>query len=50
LDDGVREEAPFSGDSLTEYDPPVVHDLGSVFDVTLGSAQGGGDSNGQGFY
>jgi hypothetical protein len=50
VDDSIREESPFSGDSPIEYESPLVHDLGSVFEVTRGSSSGGSDSNGQGLY
>jgi hypothetical protein len=30
-----------------DYEPPVVLDLGKVFDVTLGSSRGSSDENGQ---
>jgi len=30
-----------------DYEPPVVLDLGKVFDMTLGSVRGSSDENGQ---
>ncbi len=50
VDDSIREESPVCGDSPTEYESPLVFDLGPVFEVTRGSSSGGSDSNGQGLY
>ncbi|MFD4670525.1 hypothetical protein ACFWNN_12365 [Lentzea sp. NPDC058450] len=32
-----------------DYEPPVLFDLGSVYDITFGSSNGGGDASGQGY-
>ncbi|SER07793.1 hypothetical protein SAMN04488000_10616 [Lentzea albida] len=31
------------------YEPPVLFDLGSVYDITFGSASGSSDASGQSF-
>jgi hypothetical protein len=45
-DDGAesREDGQH-GDDL--YEPPAIHDFGSVREITHGSAQGGNDLSGQ---
>lgn len=32
-----------------EYEPPVLFDLGSVYDITFGSSTGSSDASGQSF-
>jgi hypothetical protein len=48
--DESTQAAFLPGEDAVDYEPPLVFDLGSVFEVTGGSSSGGGDSNGQGMY
>ncbi|MGI5505719.1 hypothetical protein [Lentzea sp. CA-135723] len=32
-----------------DYEPPVLSDLGSVYDITFGSSNSAGDASGQGY-
>jgi hypothetical protein len=49
MEETTRGAAATPGES-GDYEAPQVFDLGSVFEVTLGSSTGGADSNGQGLY